>query len=246
MKSLCTLLLAFVSTIVSGQDYAMYEIHYLRIKPGNEQAVAEGITKHNKTYHAEDPYRNSVFSILTGPHTGDLMFAMGPLTFTQLDNRPASSEHNADWLSVQSLCERIEDVQYWTANDELSFTPENADDSPRLLSRVRFFEVEDNALFRKVQGQNIKTTAARGGNNPRTMFRKRFLSNDKVTWATVTTYKNWAELDKDNGADWQETFKSVNGEEAWDIWREEIGKAIISRRDEWRMALPELSGASGN
>ena len=246
MKSFCTLLLAFVSTIVSGQDYAMYEVHYLRVKPGNEKAVNEAITKHNKAYHAEAPYRNTVFSILTGPHTGDLMFAMGPLTFTQLDNRPASSEHNADWLSVQSLCERIEDVQYWTANDELSFTPENADDSPQLLSRVRFFEVEDNAMFRKVQGQNIKTIAALGVKTPRTMYRKGFQSGDNETWATVSSYKNWAELDEDNGGDWSETYKSVNGEEAWNNRREEWGKAVIGRRDEWRMALPELSGASGN
>jgi hypothetical protein len=247
MKSLCTLLLAFVSTIAFGQDYAMFEVHYLRVKPGNEQAATQAITKHNKTYHAEDPYKNTVFSILTGPHTGDLMFAMGPLTFTQLDNRPASSEHNADWLSVQSLCERIEDVQYWTANDELSFTPENADDSPRPLSRTRFFEVEDNGMFRKVQGYNVKTIAALGGTNPRTMYRKRFLSGeDKVTWATVSSYKNWAELDEDNGGDWGKTYKSVNGEEAWNNRGEEWGQAVISRRDEWRMALPELSGASGN
>ena len=246
MKSLFTLLLAFVSTIVSGQDYTMYEVHYLRIKPGNEKAVYEGIAKHNKTYHAVAPYTNSVFSILTGPHTGDLLFAMGPLTFTQLDNRPSSDAHDADWQSIQNLCERIEDVQYWTAVDELSFTPEKMDNSPRLLSRVRFFEVDDNNMFRKVQGYNLKTITALGGNNPRTMYRKRFLSGDKVTWATVSSYKNWAELDEDNGGNWGETYKSVNGEEAWNNRSEEWGKAIISRRDEWRMALPELSGSSGN
>ena len=169
MKNLCTLLLVFVTTIVSGQDYAMYEVHYLRINPGNEKAVYEGIAKHNKTYHAEAPYRNSVFSILTGPHTGDLMFAMGPLTFAQMDKRPSGEAHDSDWQSIQKLCERIEDVQYWSVNNELSYTPENMDDSPRLLSRVRFFEVDDNSMFRKVQAMNVKTIAAMGGKNPRTI-----------------------------------------------------------------------------
>ena len=77
------------------------------------------------------------------------------------------------------------------------------------------------------------------------MYEKEFQGGDKINWAAVTSYKNWAEFDEPSSGDWGETYKSVNGEEAWNNRNEEFG-TMISRSDEWRMALPELSGTSGN
>ena len=77
------------------------------------------------------------------------------------------------------------------------------------------------------------------------MFRNQDVNRDGRDWITVTFYKNWAERDED-GPDlgFQEAFQTVYGEGALDIFGEEIDKAIISRQDEWRQAIPELGGAS--
>ena len=48
MKNLFTVLLVLTVTIVSGQDYQMFEAHYLRPNPGNDIAVEALITKHKK------------------------------------------------------------------------------------------------------------------------------------------------------------------------------------------------------
>ena len=45
MKVLTTLLLAAVSLMAFGQDYVMYETHYLSVKPGNEDAAMEAIER---------------------------------------------------------------------------------------------------------------------------------------------------------------------------------------------------------
>ena len=125
--------------------------------------------------------------------------------------------------------------------DDLTYAPESTDDTPRPLSRVRFFEVADNEVFMKVQGQILNVVKALGGPAPRTMYRKRFMSGDRVSWATVSSYKNWAELDEES-SDFVETFKKVNGEDAWETFGEEFDQAVLSRRDQWRSYLPELSG----
>ena len=244
MKNLFTMFLALSIHFVYGQDYQMYEVHYLRPLPGNAPAVEALIASHNSTYHNDGPYQNAVFSVVNGPNTGDYFFAMGPCTFSDLDNRPSSAAHNNDWAGIMALCKRIENVAYATRDDGLSITLSGNDNSPRPIQRVRYFEVSDNALFRKVQGQIVNTIKSLGVSNPRVMYQREFLSHDNVHWATVSSYKNWAEFDADNGGNFRETFEKVNGAKSWNTFQSDFDKAIVSRRDELRILMPELSGGN--
>ena len=139
MKNLLYLVLVSIASTLSAQDYIMYETHYLSPKPGHNAELMKEIAEHNKKYHAAGPYTNVVYSVVNGPRTGQLSFAMGPLSFTHLDSRPNSPEHNEDWDSVVKLSGTVQNAEYWVRNDELSFLPENSPYSGAKLSRVRFF-----------------------------------------------------------------------------------------------------------
>lgn len=240
MRKLLVLVFLAFTTLLVAQDYVMFETHYLTPKPGHQMALMEEIAEHNKLYHAKAPYYNWVFSILNGPRTGDLLFAMGPMTFTQNDDRPSSMEHGLDWSSVMSHAKKMGGAEYWVLDEDLTYDPETDDDTQMDLSRVRFFEVADNGLFRKVQKQIIETIKATGSKRPRSMYRKQFQHRDGRDWATVTWYKNWAELDDDSMPGFQETFKKVHGADSWDQFTEDFDKAVVGREDEWRMILRDL------
>lgn len=243
----CTILGLGVAmpTGANAQDYAMYETQYVKVLPGHSAAMNEAMAAHNKAFHAEGPYTAAVRFVVNGPRAGQLVWAMGPGTWTALDGRPAGEPHDPDWAEKVLVHGEADLTEYWIINPDLTYAPETPSEAPPNLLMVRFFEVADNALFVKVQGQirDVQTTM----NSPRarTMFRKQFMSNDGRDWAIAVPYAAWAELDED-GANFQAAFVETHGQAAWSTFQEEFAAAVISRTDEWRQVIPELGGAPIN
>lgn len=241
MKILTALLFTVVATLVMGQDYTMYETHTLTPKDGHEVALDESIAEHNKLYHADGPYQNFMFSILNGPKTGDILFAMGSCTFSQLDDRPSSRAHNKDWDSVLAHSDGgAKNIEYWVLNDDLSSPPPTATDTPKPMSRVRYFEVSDNSDFKEMQVRINKTIEAMGVNTPRFFYKNRFQNKEGRDWALVTWYDNWAGLDAGNWDVFEMTFIKLYGEDGWKKLDDEYDEVVISREDEMRARRPDL------
>lgn len=230
----------------AAQGYAMYEVQYVKVLPGHSAAMNEAMAAHNKSFHAEGPYAAAVQFVVNGPRAGQLVWVMGPGTWTTMDGRPAGEPHDPDWADKVLAHGEAGLTEYWTANPELTYTPETPSEAPPNLFLVRFFEVADNALFVKVQGQIRDVQATLNSPRARTMFQKQFLSNDGRDWAMVVPYERWADLDQDGGATFQAAFVETHGQAAWSTFLEEFNAAVVSRTDEWRQIIPELSGPEIN
>lgn len=243
----CLLTVGVISSNSTAQempDYVMYETIYLSVLPGHNDAFSARMAEHNGRFHGEGAHTSGVFYVLSGPRTGKLSYVMGPTTYTDLDSRPTGTDHDRDWGAVMTHCRIHSGTEYWRRNDQLSYTPENMATGARNLSRVRIFEVADNQLFIKTQGQIVATIKAMGGKQPRTMYRNQNANKDGRHWGTVTSYKNWAEMDEEGGGNFQEAFEKIYGDDAWDTFIEEIDLAIVSREDEWRQLAPSLGGVA--
>ena len=226
---------------VAAQDYTMYETQYVRVLPGHSSALQAEIAQHNKRFHSEGPYTAQVHYIMNGPHTGKLGWVMGPATFTQLSERPADDSHDSDWDDAVLAHGVSENTEYWRVAEGLSYEPATEPDGPQNILLVRYFEVADNALFSKVQGQIKAMLEATGSPRPRIMYRKQFAHRDGRNWAFVVPYGSWAELDE-GGTAFAERFIQTHGEAAFRTFGEEAAAAIVSREDEWRQLLPQLGG----
>lgn len=108
-------LFALLPGIALAQDYMMYETQYLNVIPGHTQQFNDAMKAHNDRFHASGPYQASVWSITAGPHSGRMFWAMGPCTFTDLDNRPSSAEHQSDW--ADNVLAHAEQGESTTSND---------------------------------------------------------------------------------------------------------------------------------
>lgn len=229
--------------MVSGQDYTMYETHTLTPKMGSAEDLDKAIAQHNKLYHADGPYKNYMFSIINGPRTGDILFAMGSCTFSQLDERPSSKEHNKDWAKVLSHTkDGAKNVEYWVLNEELSSPSTSNTDDMQPLCKVRYFDVADNSDFIELQGQVKKTIEAMGITTPRYMYRNRFQNKQGRDWALVTWYDNWTDFDNDKWDNFKETFIELFGENRWTKLDIEFDQFITSREDEMRYRRLDLQG----
>lgn len=215
----------------------MYETLYLTILPGHGDAFNEKMAEHNEQFHSEGPYAAQVFFIINGPRTGQIFWAMGPTTFTQLDSRPSGEPHDPDWGQGVLSHAEVGQAEYWRRNEGLS-SPLDPDAAPQPISRVRFFEVADNALFVKTQEQIEATLKAMGYSRARTFYRKEFAHRDGRDWALVTSYDNWAELDATGPGNFRNTFVEIHGLTAWSQYQDDREAAVVSVEDEWRQRLP--------
>ena len=229
-----------------AQDYMMYETQYVKVLPGHSGAMNEAMAAHNNAFHAEGPYAASVAFVVNGPRAGQLIWAMGPGTWTTMDNRPAGEPHDPDWADKVLAHGEADLTEYWTVNTDLSYTPETPPVAATNLFLVRFFEVADNALFLKVQGQIRDVQKTLKNPRLRTMVQRQFLGNDGRDWAMVVPYERWADLDQDGGAPFQAAFVETHGQAAWSTFLEEFNAAVVSRTDEWRQIIPEMSGPEIN
>jgi hypothetical protein len=229
---LSALLIAPVFLI--AQDYTMYQTLYITPNPGESQSLEREMLEHNNDYHADGVYAARAYSVTSGSHAGEYFWVMGPCTYSDLDDRPAG-QHDVEWDSRVLNHGTVNTVEFWIMDEDLSYTPD-ASDTPRPLSRVRFFDVADGDLFRKTQGMIKATVEDMGGDAGRVMYRNQIMNREGRDWAIVSNYKNWAELDED-GSSFKESFEKLYGADAWDTFDEEFDKAVISREDEWRQIV---------
>jgi hypothetical protein len=245
MKNQILLLLMIFTLSVSAQDYTMYETHTLTPKAGHQKELNAAIANHNKLFHAEGPYKNYMFSIINGPRSGDILFAMGSCTFTQMDNRPSSAAHNKDWDNVLMHCDGgAKNLEYWKLDKDLSYMPGGDDGSTKGICKVRYFDVSDNSDFREMQMRFRKVDEAIGSTIPLIMYRNNFQNKEGRDWAAVTWYENWAAMDSFKWDGWKEKYIELYGEDGWEKLDNVYDKIILSREDELRNRRLDLQAPS--
>jgi hypothetical protein len=249
MRRLASIVLSlalFAVVPLAAQDYVLFESQYVKVLPGHASAMNEAMAAHNQAFHAEGPYTAGVYFIVNGTRSGQLSWVMGPTTWTAMDSRPAGEPHDPDWTDNVLAHGEAELTEYWILDPDLSYTPETTPETTQNLLMVRYFEVADNVLFVKVQRQIKEVRETMKNPRARTMYRKQFQSRDGRDWATVVPYGGWAELDEDSPGSFEDAFVETHGEAAWSTFLEEFNAAVVSRADEWRQLIPELSGAPSN
>jgi len=247
--SIMTLLLmvfgTFLTVEAQDKDYVMWES--ITITPDNTKLkiLGENMRKHNQTYHKEGPYKAYVYNISTGPNIGQIVWEMGPLTYSHLDGRPSDTAHDDDWRdNIMPYVKKMTNGEYWKKDKELSNTAmldPNSVSHPLLY--IRYFEVVKdeghnvNSLFTQIS----KTVKAMDGENPWSVYYNEFRQGDIGRHiVTVNPYKNWAELDMEDN--FKETFIKVNGKDSWEPFLANMNDSFSNSWDEIWTFNPKLSG----
>jgi hypothetical protein len=140
-------LAGMLSSILAQTDYLQWVVVTLTPKPDRVAQFEAGLAAHNHKYHTADPYKAYVWSVNTGPSAGSYNWIMGPMTFTQMDARVGSDEHDADWnANVLAHCTSLSDIGYWRYDKDLSYQPEGSEVYGK--SRLRFHTVKPGEFDR--------------------------------------------------------------------------------------------------
>jgi hypothetical protein len=242
LKKAMTALLVVVPAFVSAQDYVMYETMYLKPDATKWEEFKDNLAAHNQKFHAEGPYQAHVQRVVNGPNTGQLVWIMGPCTFTHLDSRPSGDPHDSDWMnSVVAHLEGVGENEYWRLDQERSYQP-NTESHPKL--RVRFYDIQRGEMYRFNQLLEKTKTVMETKEYPNrtTVYRPRFWNGAGRDVATVWSFDSWADLDRD--MDFADDYEEVHGDGSWQLFIEEWREVVKEAHDEYREVMPELGGAS--
>jgi hypothetical protein len=235
-----------VSAQEESSSYAMWET--IMLTPDNKQlkVLGENMRKHNQTYHSEGPHKATVYSITSGPNSGKIVWEMGPLTFGDLDTRPAAGGHDEDWRdNVMPYIKKMGSIEYWKEDSKVSNTSMLDDDHSKYpILHIRYFEVarDHGYSIDHLLKQIGETVKAMDGENPWGVYDNQFRQGYDIGRhiATIGFNKNWAEYDEDGN--FKETFLKVHGEDSWDAFIEGMGDSFHNSWDEIWVYDANLSG----
>lgn len=247
-----TCLIIFGATSINfAQDddssYQMWESIVLTPDNTKLKVLGENMRAHNQKYHAKgSAHEATVYSISTGPNAGKFMWEMGPLTFSDLDTRPAEEGHDEDWRdNIMPYIKKMGTVEYWKQMDKLSNVGLLDDDNSKYpILYLRYFEVAKGHGYtvQNLLKQMSAAVKAMDGENPWGLysneFRQGYDIGRHIAW--VSFIKNWAEFDIDGN--FKDAFMKANGENSWDVYLRGMDDAFSNSWDEIWVYSKELSG----
>ncbi|MDH3711534.1 MAG: hypothetical protein OER04_16705 [Cyclobacteriaceae bacterium] len=243
MKKLLSIMVLFpMAFLVYGQDHQethMYESIYLTPKLDAISKLSENMAAHNKKYHGEGDHAAFVQNVVAGKRSGQMVWVMGPGTYAHLDSRPAEGGHDEDWANnVLPYLEKMSNIEYWRRTSQY-YVPEGYDADK---IRIRFYKVKrgQNEDFVAHYGKLVQVFNEKKYDRQLSIFQSTFPSATGRNMASVTSFDNWADLDK--GLPVGKDFDSIHGEGSWAKWLQELQDLTEWSDQEVRELMPEMSG----
>lgn len=233
MKVLSKLLVAaflvpFISFAQEDDSYRLAELMYMKAKVGMEKQFEEAVKAHNDKYHAEAPYEGYLNYVATGKDAGWYVWEMLGMTFTQLDNRPKSDAHRADWdKNVAPYVQEYGRSEIWRNAAKFSHRGENGGNK----QVIWLVQIEDGDSYRLKSFMEKVVNIYKKQNESISTWFNSFRQNDGRSVAFVWPFDKWASFDAD---DWKmkDEFDAEYGEGAWDDALEEWDDFVKSMSQE--------------
>lgn len=243
-KKVVTLAAAFMLIVTfsfSQKDYQMWETTYITPKAEKMAELKKGMAEHNKKFHNDGPYLAHVWNIYAGYREGEWLWAMGPCTWTHLDDRPDSKEHNEDWQNnVVPYVEKFGGSQYWKLNAEVSTPVEGEPEQNKALWTA--YDLKPFEGYRFIEMLRKVKKVYDEKSYPHSMFVYEAELDDGsgrdvlIGWY----FEKYAWFDRDSKF-WRD-YEEVHGEGTWRLFMEEFRDVVKGQTDQLAEFQKELSG----
>lgn len=247
MKRLAILMMAvigFYGFALAQTNYTMYENTYMVVKSDKYKEFGEAMSKHNEKYHSGGVYHANVWMVMTGQYTGSVVWSMGPCTFTHLDSRPDSEDHNSDWAeNVMPHVQKTRETGYWKLADKISYMPTDSVFSKLLIT---VYDIDDwqNYRFKEVMKKVAEVYEANNLEHSFSVYFPAFDMNYERDAAIVWGFNQYSAFDED----WKfkAQYEELHGEGSWLKVMDEYRAVVNNSIEEIWEFMPDMSGSAEN
>ena len=200
-----------------------------------EMKFVEAVKKHNAKYHTEGPYNANLFYIRSGSDAGWYVWAMGTMTFTDMDGAPGAGEHRDNWSkTVAPYVQEYGPIEFWRYNKDLS----NSDGDGEGMEILWFLELERGDYYRfKAFMEKVHKVQEAAGEEMH-IWNNSFNQGDGRDVAISFPFAKWADLD-DNEWRIDKAYDEEYGEGAWENALEEWEDFVVGMSEEVWMTVPK-------
>ena len=236
MKKVIFIITSLIISFSYSQDNLnnVYEVSYLKVKPGMDMSFVTAIKKHNKTFHNKNNDISAYLRQITHGHrAGEYLWIEGPMKMSFLDDKNNIKGHNEDWIENISTKVQSSDSNIYRNHPEYSSMSKSEPGSGKVVF-VRGFKQKNWKttfyLLKRLKGisdmtegcnpYNVVTPIAKSENEP-DLYIVRHLSSmgefdeddlfDNQTCNLFEVYQNQVnQQERDNYSQmWNENFEVV-------------------------------------
>ena len=207
MKKISAIIVAlfFTFSVVAEESkvYTQWDTFRFTVDNKDAKKFTKNMRAHIKKYHLKAPLKTRIYNVSYGPNANDLIWVMGPISYSELDARPDNKKHDDDWAdNINPYITSYKQSEIWRNMeglvinnlDEKSSSPErysaryltvNADQEPEVIKYL-LTQIKDTLVkIGKVKYWAVMDNQfIQGNTNGRHML-------------GISSMDSWAELDED-------------------------------------------------
>lgn len=217
IKLMVVFLLVYSHSIIAqtSDDYVMFLSLYLDPAPGKTVDMVNGVKAHNQKFHADGESKAYLWSILSGPRSGQYVWTQGPMRYAKLDEG-LTLEHNIDWdKNVTINCRRVHSIHMWKRSETHTYNPDSQVIGDKIIARV--FKLKSNsgaqAAVMEIVLKIKEVCVAKKYDLARRVYTSEFRSERGENIALVYPFESFKDLETRIGlpSTFAEDYEDVHG-----------------------------------
>lgn len=170
MKTISTLIFAlfFTFTTIAEESKVYTQWDTFRFTINNQYAkkFTENMRAHIKKYHVKGPVKAKIYNVTYGPNANELIWVMGPVSFSELDARPDNNKHDEDWAdNINPYITAYNQSEIWRVMEGLVINnlDGKSSDPERFFARYLTVNADQESEVIKYLMMQIKATLEKIG-----------------------------------------------------------------------------------
>ncbi len=245
MKKVMFVLLIWSGLTLSlnAQESAVFENVMLTVNPEKIAEFEAGIATHNKRFHGDGPYGARVYNIVNGKNSGKYMLVMGPLPWSEMDNRPKGQDHIDDNnMNVNRYLESDVDVNYMKLHPELSNFSKDFEINKLSVFMIDVKRFKQQDFIEKVLTKVAKVYKEKMPDQIFGVYSNEMNNMEGMDFGWVDFFDNSSWMSKEDK--FAEYFKEVHGPGSFETFMADVEATTDGDRTEIWELRKDLSGTS--
>ncbi len=229
-----------------AKSYAQWDTFRFSIDNEHAEKFTENMRAHIKKYHVKAPLKTKIYNIVYGPNANQLIWVMGPVSFSELDARADDKKHDQDWAeNINPYITAYHESEIWRVMDGLVINnlDAKADDPDKFTARyLTVAQNQEPAVIKYLMSQVKKTLDKIGKVKYWAVMENMFIQGNKSDrhLMGLSSFDAWAEMDED----WEfvKHFEEIYGKGSYKAFQSNYDKVFKNHWHEIYAVNKEMSG----
>jgi hypothetical protein len=250
IKKTFTLLAALLhtSSVLAEETKAYTQYDTFRFTVDNKSAnkLTDNMRSHIKKFHIKGALKAKIYNVTYGANSNDLIWVMGPVSYSELDSLPDNKKHDDDWAdNINPYITSYNQSEIWRNMNglEINNLKEKADAPEKYITRYLTINSDQeeeviNYLLKQVKDTINKIGKVKYWAVMKNQFIQGNLNGRHLM--VISSMDSWAELDEN--PDFGKHFENLHGKGSFKAFASNFHNVFKNQWQEIIVVNKEMSG----